>query len=197
MAKGRKLKVFRTPIGFHDAYVAASSRKGALEAWGSDADLFARGVAEEVTDEALMREPLERPGEVVRRLRGTAEEQFAALPPDAPRRKKATADEDKSDVERSRATVSSRSRPKTVPPPKPKPRPSRDLLDEAEAALEALDQRQQVKLGTVQERQKALAKERRELERSQARERGAAERHVETLREDHAEALRRWREQQE
>jgi hypothetical protein len=28
----RKLKVFRTPIGFHDAYVAAPSRKAALEA---------------------------------------------------------------------------------------------------------------------------------------------------------------------
>ena len=28
----RKLKVFRTPTGFHDAYVAAPSRKAALEA---------------------------------------------------------------------------------------------------------------------------------------------------------------------
>lgn len=33
MAK-RPLKVFRTAIGFHDAYVAATSRKAALEAWG-------------------------------------------------------------------------------------------------------------------------------------------------------------------
>jgi hypothetical protein len=28
-----KLKVFRTPIGFHDAYVAAPSKKAALAAW--------------------------------------------------------------------------------------------------------------------------------------------------------------------
>ena len=32
-----KLKVYRTPIGFHDAYVAAPSQKAALDAWGSDA----------------------------------------------------------------------------------------------------------------------------------------------------------------
>ena len=59
----RKLKVFRTSTGFHDAYVAAPSRKAALAAWGADADLFARGVAEQVTDPKLMAQPLERPGE--------------------------------------------------------------------------------------------------------------------------------------
>ena len=74
----RKLKVFRTPAGFHDAYVAAPSRKAALADWGADADLFARGVAEEVTDPALLEEPLARPGEVVRRSRGSAAEQLAA-----------------------------------------------------------------------------------------------------------------------
>ena len=38
-----KLKVFRTPIGFHDAYVAAPSRAAALRAWGADTDLFSTG----------------------------------------------------------------------------------------------------------------------------------------------------------
>jgi hypothetical protein len=33
MPRAAKLKVFRTPIGFHDAYVAAPSQKAALEAW--------------------------------------------------------------------------------------------------------------------------------------------------------------------
>ena len=79
-AMPRKLKVFRTPIGFHDAYVAASSRKAALAAWGADADLFARGVAEEVTDPTLTAAPLARPGEVVRVVRGTMAEHLAALP---------------------------------------------------------------------------------------------------------------------
>jgi hypothetical protein len=76
----RKLKVYRTPIGFHDAYVAAPNQKAALKAWGADADLFARGVAELVTDESLTREPLENPGEVIRRRRGSDAENMAALP---------------------------------------------------------------------------------------------------------------------
>lgn len=80
MAKRKqKLKVFRTPIGFHDAYVAAPSQKAALEAWGSDSDLFARVSAEQVTDPALTKAPLEAPGEVVTVPRGTKKEHLAAL----------------------------------------------------------------------------------------------------------------------
>ena len=82
MAKAKrkqKLKVFRTPIGFHDAYVAAPSQKAALEAWGADANLFARGEAEEVTEPKLAKAPLEHPGKVVKVLRGTKAEHLAAL----------------------------------------------------------------------------------------------------------------------
>jgi len=79
MAKAKKLKVFRTPIGFHDAYVAAPSRKAALEAWGSDGDLFAQGLAEVVTDPKLTKKALARPGEVIRMRRGTEAEQLRAL----------------------------------------------------------------------------------------------------------------------
>lgn len=78
-----KLKVYCTPIGFHDAYVAAPSQKAALAAWGSDANLFARGVAEQVTDPALMKAPLAKPGEIVRTLRGTPDERRI----DKPKRK--------------------------------------------------------------------------------------------------------------
>lgn len=84
----RRLKVFRTPIGFHDAYVAAPSRKAALAAWGTDADLFARGTAEEVTEARLTAEPLKRPGEVIRVSRGDLAAQLKALGP----RKKPAAD---------------------------------------------------------------------------------------------------------
>src|SRR4051812_49400405 len=76
----RKLKVFRMPIGFEDAYVAAPSRKAALEAWGAEHDQFARGVAEEVTDPKLMREPLARPGQVIRKSRGDFASQLKAIP---------------------------------------------------------------------------------------------------------------------
>ncbi len=81
MAKPRKakLKVFRTPIGFDDAYVAAASRKAALAAWGSGTDLFSAGAAEVVTDPALMKEALARPGEVIRKARGSAAEHVRAL----------------------------------------------------------------------------------------------------------------------
>ena len=79
MAKARKLKVFRTPIGFHDAYVAAPSQKAALEAWGSDTNLFAAGAAELVTDPKLAKAALERPGEVVKVLRGGGDEPTAPV----------------------------------------------------------------------------------------------------------------------
>src|SRR5690606_19513802 len=116
----RKLKVFRTPTGFHDAYVAAPSRKAALEAWGADADLFARGVAEQVTDAKLMAAPLERPGEVIKVSRGDLAAQLKAL---GPRRGKqpAGAKADKSGKPRKKA--------------KSRPSPKRDRVDAAEAAL--------------------------------------------------------------
>jgi len=113
----RKLKVFRTPTGFHDAYVAAPSRKAALAAWGSDADLFARGVAEEVNDPMLMAEPLARPGEVIRLSRGDLPAQLKAL---GPRRRKATrADKPGKPARKAQS----------------KPPPSREKVAAAEAAL--------------------------------------------------------------
>src|SRR5919106_4611780 len=116
MAKPRKqkLKVFRTPIGFHDAFVAAPSQKAALEAWGADGNLFAQGIAEQVDDPRLMEEPLARPGEVIKRLRGSHEEHVAALGRNAPKPKSKKAEEEPEKP----------SKPGTKP--KPKPRPSRD-----------------------------------------------------------------------
>jgi hypothetical protein len=114
-----KLKVFRTPIGFHDAYVAAPSQKAALEAWGAEGNLFAQGIAEQVTDPALMEEPLGRPGEIIRKVRGSADEHFAALDRVAKRKDKAEA-----------------KAPKKPAAPKVK-KPSRDDLDAAEEAIDA------------------------------------------------------------
>jgi len=54
----RALKVFRTAIGFHDAYVAAPTMKAALAAWGAERNLFASGRAERVTDPKLTRAAL-------------------------------------------------------------------------------------------------------------------------------------------
>ncbi len=155
----RQLKVFRTPIGFHDAYVAASSRKAALEAWGADVDLFARGAAEQVTDPGLMEEPLAQPGRVIRKVRGTMEEHLAALP-DAPKPKQSAS---AVDVKPSRSV-------KSAPSHKPKPRPSRSALDEAETAIRDADQRFDEERRELAVREAALAKERSALEAAHDRQ---------------------------
>jgi hypothetical protein len=169
----RQLKVYRTPIGFHDAYVAAPSQKAALEAWGSDANLFARGMAEIVTDPALTAEPLASPGNVVRRLRGSADDHFAALPknkvkPKAPAKPEPPAEQ--APVEETRVEAPP-VRP-TPPPrvPKPKPRPSRAKVDAAEEALDGIDRRHRDELAEVRRREEALTRERHALEERQARE---------------------------
>ncbi|NTS64726.1 hypothetical protein HRV97_06100 [Sphingomonas sp. HHU CXW] len=151
----RKLKVFRTAAGFHDAYVAAPSRKAALAAWGAERDLFAHGAAEEVTDPALMKEPLAHPGEVIKRSRGSAAEQFAALPADAPKPKRAA---------KARAAEAD-------PAAKPAPKPSRDALDAAQDAVDAAERDWRKVQRGLAARQAALDRERRE----------ATERHEQAL----------------
>lgn len=177
-----KLKVFRTPIGFHDAYVAAPSRKAALKAWGSDADLFARGVAEVVTDAALTKAPLAAPGEVIKVSRGSAAEQMAALPADAPKTAKART-----------AKTAPPSKPKRAA--KPKPRPSRAKLDAAEKALADAEDRHRSALAELAKEEAALArrkralvaeqeKERAELEAARARVEGAYDRAINSAKRD-------------
>lgn len=138
----RKLKIFRTAIGFHDAYVAAPSRKAALEAWGASADLFARGMAEEVTDEALTAEPLAHPGEVIKRTRGNMAQHIAALPEGAKTPRAA----------------------KKAKAAQPAPRPSRAELNEAEAALAEAEKEHAAALRKLSRREAALRQERRALE---------------------------------
>lgn len=180
MARSAKLKVFRTPIGFHDAYVAAPSQKAALEAWGSDHDLFARGVAERVEDPELTREPLAHPGTVIRRLRGTTAEQIAALPKDPPRRARAAPEVEKP----SRA-------PKARP--KPKPKPDRTPLRDAEQALADAQARHAEEQEALARREAELARERRTLEKRQAAEQARLERLRDQERDRYDRAIRDWR----
>jgi len=171
-----KLKVYRTPIGFHDAYVAAPSQKAALAAWGSDKDLFARGAAELVTDPALTAAPLAAPGTVVKKLRATADEQFAALPPDTPRAKPAA----RKDAPRK-------------PAAKPVPRPDRDALDAANRAVEAAAARHRDEDRALAEEEAALARRRKALRAAHDAEARAldAARQAEAERFD--TAMARWR----
>ncbi|MGA0544120.1 hypothetical protein ACO2Q1_02470 [Brevundimonas sp. VNH65] len=61
------MKVFRWSDGFHAYSVAVSSRPKALDAWGSDQDLFATGLASEIKDGPDFDAAIAAPGKVIRR----------------------------------------------------------------------------------------------------------------------------------
>ncbi|BAI98054.1 hypothetical protein Sj15T_24520 [Sphingobium sp. TA15] len=168
----RALKTYRTAIGFHDAYVAAPSQKAALEAWGADANLFARGVAEVVTDPALTAEPLAHPGKVIKRPRGSMAEHLAALPAERP-------------AGSGKATARKAA--------KPEPRPDRAPLDEAEEALAALDRRQEAESRRLARREAALRRERQELEQRHGAERRRLEKARDTAAGRYERALKAWK----
>ena len=155
----RKLKLFRTAIGFHDAYVAAPSRKAALEAWGAEGDLFQQKLAEEVGDDAAMlAQASGRPGEVIRKLRGSAAEHVEALGKTP--RPGGKAAPGKPGAGRAGGARAAR--------PAPKPRaakPSRAALDKAERALARAEAAHRDELETLRAEQDALDARRRALER--------------------------------
>ena len=169
MAKARrqKHKVFKTPIGFHDAYVAAPSRKAALEAWGAGTDLFSAGIAELATgDNEATKAALARPGEVVRvrRTGGKEEKGGPRIKPGATRKAK----------------------------PKRKPKPSRGAVDKAEAALAALDGKQEAERAALAAEEDRLARLRRRLEERHAKAREKAETRLEAADDRYRAALREW-----
>jgi hypothetical protein len=172
----QKLKVYRTPIGFHDAFVAAPSQKAALEAWGADTNLFGRGIAEQVTDAKLTRVPLENPGQVVKVLRGTPAEQLAALEAqEPPTRRKAQAPE----------IVAKQ-------PKKRVPKPSRTAVAKAQDALDRLEKRQEGEIAKLEEQQEALERKLRDLKRRHEGERDKAQRRLDDERSEYEEAIRRY-----
>lgn len=150
----RKLKVFRTPIGFHDAYVATPTRKAALEAWGTDANLFARGTAEEVTDPKLMAAPLKSPGEVIRVSRGDLSAQLKAL---GPQRK---------------SSANGKAAPKTEPKraARRKPPPRRDKVDAADAALDQARERHAKEAAALENKRDAIERQLETLRAAQEKE---------------------------
>jgi len=148
MAK-RPLKVFRTDAGFQDAYVAATSQKAALEAWGARTNLFASGLAELVTDPKLTKAPLAQPGIVIRTSRGTAAQHLAAA-----------GNTKKPAVRKGRAQAPIEEEPAPPKPKKPVPRPSRAKLDRAEAALAKKEQVVAGELAAIDETMNRLRRER-------------------------------------
>jgi hypothetical protein len=173
----RKLKVFRTPIGFHDAYVAAPSRKAALEAWGAAGNLFARGTAEEVTDPKLTAEPLRHPGEVIRVSRGDLKAQLKAL---GPRRKAA------------RRTAEPEAEEKPRPRTKPKPPPKRDKVDRAEAGLAAAREKHAKERAALEKQVDALERKLAALKARHDKETARLERQLDSAQDAYHEALEAW-----
>lgn len=161
MARAARLKVYRTPIGFHDAYVAAPSQKAALAAWGSSHDLFATGEAELVSDPSLTRAPLATPGKIVRRVRGTTAEHIAALPAEPKAQPEPRSKPPK-------AAAAPELRPETQRAvrltPRPPPKPDRSAVDAAEAALAAALERQGQERQVLAEREQELRSEQQALE---------------------------------
>lgn len=148
----RRLKVFKTPIGFHDAYVAAPSRKAALEAWGSGTDLFTAGIAEEV-----------------KALTGKAAKAALATPGETIRVARSGGDEEPSPLRKASLAARPAARKKAVP------KPSRAALERAEKALAALELKQAVERAELDKAEQALAKKRQALEETQAKARETAE----------------------
>lgn len=168
-----KLKVFRTAIGFHDAYVAAPSRAAALRAWGADTNLFSAGLAELVTDRKLTAAPLKKPGEVVKVSRGSAVEHLDEI--ERSRTKQAS----KKPERRSRKAVAAR--------------PSRRKLEEAELALDEADKTHAKSLGQIDRRIAKLREERATLDEKFKPEREALEQQVSDAERAYTAALNKWR----
>jgi flagellar motility protein MotE (MotC chaperone) len=173
----QKLKVYCTPVGFHDAYVAAPSQKAALEAWGAKTNLFGQGSAHQVTDEALTKVPLEHPGEVIKVLRGSDAEQLAALGRTGPPKQAAA----KGRPTEQAQVVKLRG-----------PKPSRTELNKAEDVLEALQSRHAKQLQQIEEEEERLARRRHELEQKQAKELASAKGKVEEEQEQYDRTVRIW-----
>lgn len=173
----RKLKVFRTAIGFHDAYVAAPSQKAALEAWGANNNLFAIGSAEVVTDATLTKEPLASPSKVIKLVRGSLEQHLSAA----------------ADTNRKAPAARKRRTTPAAKAPRPKPRPSRDKLDEAEAALAELRDDAETEMKAFDRREQDLRTERQAAEARQAKAIAQSEREIARVRSQYEKALDRWR----
>ena len=175
----KKLKVFRTPIGFHDAYVAAPSQKAALEAWGADSNIFAQGIAEQVTDPKLMKAALDRPGEVIKVARGSAEAHLKVLGRSGK----------KDGGSRIKPGMAKEAK---APAGKRPPRPSRTALDKAEKALARAEERHRTALDKLRAEERALADRRRAIETRQREERRKLEQAAAAAEEDYQARMGAW-----
>lgn len=175
MAKAPKLKVFQAHLGFYDTVVAAPSQAAAMRAWGLHRNVFADGQARITTDEAAVAAATAQPEVVLKRPVGSDgpfEVDPTSLPeiPDAPPGK----------------PVAKTGRPAPAKPSRPPA--DRGKLEEAEAALRALDQRRKAEEAAFARRQAALDAEREAAEERYAEERRVASAQVSKARDAYRKA---------
>lgn len=172
----RKLKIFRTAIGFHDAYVAAPSQKAALEAWGSDRNLFAMGAAEAVEDGPLAEKARATPGKVIKVVRGTAEQHIAALPK----------------ARTKPAKTPSRQMAPKAPASKKLPRPSHAAVDRAEKTVQNVEQARTSDLDRIDREIAALTAKRRTARDRHDDKLAAAREELNSAQDDYDRRLAKW-----
>lgn len=160
MAKGpRKLKVFQTRLGFHDAVIATGSRAAALRGWGVRQDLFAQGLATEVTDPDLVAIASAHPDKVLRRPAGS-DQPFSPTPP---RLSVADLEPEPEAIPAPEEKKATKGAPALRLVGKPAPKPDRTKLTKAEAELKALDREREEDEAKFQRELDAIASEEKRL----------------------------------
>jgi hypothetical protein len=154
----RKLKTYQTSQGFYDLAVAVPSMKAALQAWGSEMNLFHKGFAFESDDPRVIAATMERPGVVLQRPVGSTKpfQKHAELPDDLP------------------ATAPARSRPSKTPNAKARKRPAGKASEKAAKKAALAYAKKERKRATQRRRQEALqAKRRKKRDRETQKAEGA------------------------
>lgn len=164
-----------------------------MEAWGASTDLFSAGAAAEVDNPQLLKEMAERPGEVVRRARGSAAEHVRALGEGKGRKKTKTGREggdvsvtDPFSARQSRASLSRKGRGAKAP------RPSRAAVERAETTVARAEAARERELTAIAREEKALAKRRRAAEARGDKAIAAAERKRNAALEEYRAKLAAW-----
>lgn len=181
----RKLKVYRTSIGFFELAVAVPSMKAAAEAWGSDPDIFSRGFAERTEDPKIVEAAMAAPGLVLRRPVGSDGEfkEKAALPkpPKLPKEKPPKQEPAEQRVKPDEPDTSAAKR--------------KSDADATERKQEAAERARQEKAAAREEAERRRELERREREAERARKRreeliAKADAVLEKARAQHEKAIR-------
>lgn len=168
--KGRKLKVFQAPFGFHESVVAAPSQTAALRAWGSHQNLFAEGLAKVTTEAAAVEAALKHPETPLRRAIGSNDpfELEAANLPEVPRAEKTRVGKEGGGADR---------KPKPAPPPA-----DRSALDAAERELRRLEDQRRREEDRFSRRWDELHREQEEARQKYADAKDAADQAVKAAR---------------